>query len=212
MVVLSVLILLFPLSSLLGQIWIFWVIFVLFMVATIGFAVYANTGNRFRIDIDPNEEPVKKEPQPLSRVKKLALIVFIVISVQITVGVGIMIVMGERDPTVTVYSDSVHISALYGTTIDFSRIAEVILIEENMQSIGIGTRTNGYSTNGLALKGNFNSAEYGMQLLFVYSSSSPTIQITPHAGASIYISYRDGETTREVYRKLSAAFSKSLAS
>ena len=203
LIVLSVLMLLFPLAMQFQAMWLFWVSFILFFLATIGFAIYANTGNRFRKNAPDEEAATNAEREPMSRGKKLAVIIGIIITVQIFIGVGIMIFLGERDPVITAHNDSIQISALYGISIDKENIAEVALIEKSMRDIGVGTRTNGYSTTGQALKGNFSSSTHGQQLLFVYSSSSPTIQISRTNGVDIFISFRSSEKTREIYQLLS---------
>ena len=232
LIALSALMMLFPIAIWLQQMWLFWVSFILVFILVIGFTIYANTGNRFR-KITQNEESATAEEsptgedaatngesatnvesatngerQPISKGKKLAIIISIIISAQILIGVGIMIFLGERDPIVSIHNDSIKISALYGLTIKHTDIEYMTLLGKNMRVIGIGTRTNGYSTTGQALKGNFSSAEHGQQLLFVYSSSSPTIQIARSNGADIYISYRDSEKTRETFRALSLWFSE----
>ena len=205
MLVLAALALSFPLAMQLDAPWLFWVSFVLFMVVIFGFAIYANTGNRFRVAVDPDAPAGAKEKVPMTRGKKVLLFICIAVSVQVCIGAGVMIYLGERDPVVSVLDGFVKISGLYGTEIRYDRIDEIILVEKSMRDIGIGSRTNGYSTTGLALKGNFSSQEHGQQLLFVYSSSSPTIQIIRKSGADIFISFRESELTVETYNKLASA-------
>jgi len=206
LLILTVLMLLWPLSIELGIIWIFWLSFALFMIVTFGFVIYANTGNRFKLPGASGSSTTIIVRKPLSRGKKLAIAIAIILSVQLCVGVGIMFYQGESDPRVSIVNDSIQIRALFGTDISFSSISEIALIPENMSQIGIGRRTNGYATTGQALKGTFQSAEHGHQLLFVYSSSSPTIRIKLTGGVDVFISYRDGETTENVYHMLSSAF------
>jgi len=203
LITITVIMFLFPLAISLQQMWLFWVSFIFVFALTIGFAIYANTGNRFRKSLTPGEQTPTGEKKPMSRGKKVAIVIGIVFSVQICIGIGIMIYQGERDPRVYIHPESIQIGAMYGLTIDKTDIDEVVLIEKSMGEIGIGTRTNGYDSGGQALKGNFLSAEHGHQLLFVYAGSSPTIQITGAQGLNIFISYRDSETTRNTYRLLS---------
>jgi len=200
---------LFPLAMYLEVQWLFWVAFIPFMVLPFGFAIYANTGNRFRINFDPNAPTTKAERKPMTRVKKAFLAIAIILSVQILIGTGIMFYRGERDPVVSVHGDVIRINASYGRDVNFSQISEITLIEESMREIGIGTRTNGYGGFGQALKGYFSSSEHGRQILYVYSGSSPTIMITPTAGTVIFISYRDPAETTAIYHELSAAFHSS---
>jgi hypothetical protein len=206
LLILTALMLLWPLSFEFGSAWLFWLSFILFMGVTIGFAIYANTGNRFKVPVDPDSPATAKERKPMTRGKKAALAIAIILSVQVCVGVVIIIYQGESDPRVRISGNTIHISSLFGTDISFTDIAEISLIPDSMSRIGIGRRTNGYATSGQALKGTFQSAEYGHQLLFVYSSSSPTIHIKLTGGVDVFISYRDSESTRSIYHALSSAF------
>jgi len=205
LIVLSALMFIFPLATFLEAMWLFWIAFILVFVLTIGFAIYANTGNRFRKPVAPGEPAVSRDKKPMSRGKKVAVVISIVISVQICIGIGLMFYFGERDPMIIIHNDSIQISAMYGLTINKTDITDITLVEKSMRDIGIGTRTNGYG--GASLKGNFSSTEFGQQLLFVHPTSSPTIQITRANGSDIFISLRDSETTRETYLSLSSAVS-----
>jgi len=206
LLILTALMLMWPLSFELGVAWLFWLSFALFMVVTFGFVIYANTGNRFKIPVDPNSPAAIIVRKPMSRGKKVAIVIAIILSVQLCIGIGIMIYQGEIDPRVSVVNSSIKINALYGTEISFSNISEIILVPESMKELGIGTRTNGYASSGQALKGNFNSSERGAQLLFVYSSSSPTIHIKRTIGTDVFISFRDSDTTASIYQMISSAF------
>jgi len=189
--------------------WLLWLSIGLVTVLPFAFVIYANTGNRFKKAPLPGAADIKAEKKPMSRGKKVGLFIFALLSVQLLVGIGIMIYQGERDPRVSVYNEGIRISALYGTEVLFTNVSEITLVPESMAEIGIGSRTNGYATTGLALKGTFQSLETGQQLLFVYSSSSPTIQISMTRGIDIFISFRDSETTRDVYQSIAAAFANS---
>jgi len=205
LLILTVLMLLWPLSSELGA-WLFWLSFVLFMGVTIGFVIYANTGNRFKIPADPDSPAGVKVRKPMSKGKKAALAIAIILSIQFCIGIGVSIYRGERDPVISIVNDTIHINALFGRDISFSSISEIKLIPENMSQIGIGNRTNGYATTGQVLKGTFQSVEHGHQLLFVAARSAPTIHIKITNGIDVFISYRDSETTKTVYSMLSSAF------
>jgi len=207
MLVLTVLMMFFPVIAHFEIVWLFWVEFALIMAVTFGFAIYANTGNRFRKEIDPDLSPGETKSLPISKGKKLAIIIGIVLTVQICIGVGVMIYQGERDPVVSVRLDSIRISAMYGLDINYANISEIILIDKSMKDIGIGSRINGYSSGGQALKGHFSSAAHGQQLLFVYSGSSPTIRITRVLGEDIFISFRSSDTTKAIYSDISAPLS-----
>jgi len=206
LLILTVLMCLWPLAFHLQIAWLFWVSFVLFMTAAIGFAVYANTGNRFRKPLDPDAPYVEVNREPMSRLKKAMIAIGIIISIQFFIGIGVMIYLGERDPRISIHRDRIQIRALYGRDIYFSHIAEISLIESSMNEIGTGSRTNGYNSGGPAAKGYFSSAESGQQVLFVYATSSPTIKITQTIGFSIFISFRNSDETVDVYHKMSQAF------
>ena len=207
LIVLTVLMLAFPLAAQFEVAWLPMVIIALFMAAVLGFAIYANTGNRFRKDIDPGTVAAGAKRIPMTRGKKVGLIIGIVLSVQFTIGIGVMIYQGERDPIIRLQNDGIRISALYGLEIKYANIAEVALIDQSMREIGIGRRTDGYHSGGQALKGHFSSETRGQQLLFVYAGSSPTIQITRALGTDVFISFRDSAATEAAYRDLIAALS-----
>ena len=204
LLVLSALMFLFPLAMQLEAMWLFWVSFALFMIITIVFAIYANTGNRFRRNTVSADTQITATGQtPMSKGVKFAIVFCVIFTILIFIGVGIMFYYGEKDPVITIQNDSIKIDAMYGLTINKSELQEVNLIEKNMHDIGIGRRTNGYGGFGQALKGNFSSAELGNHLLFVYADSSPTIQLRRTGGSDIFISFRDGETTRNIYHQIS---------
>ena len=207
LIIISALMLLFPLASQFETTWLFWTVFALIMAVPIGFAIYANTGNRFRINIDPNAPTADKERKQMTRGKKLTIIFVIGITVLMCILSGILIYFGERDPVVSISGNNISISALYGLDVALADVSEISLVDRSMLDIGIGTRTNGYASTGRALKGNFNSTANGHTLLFVYSSSSPTIQIIRASGPDIFISFRNSETTIATYHELSAALS-----
>ncbi|MCL2248384.1 MAG: hypothetical protein FWC13_03875 [Oscillospiraceae bacterium] len=98
---------------------------------------------------------------------------------------------------VTIQGDSMHISAMYGTRVELTNIADIALLDLSMREIGVGRRTNGY--NGGAWRGNFTAG-----LLFVRPDSSPTIRIDRHRGSAIFISFRDTERTELLYIELSS--------
>jgi hypothetical protein len=202
LLVLSFGIMLYPISFHLESPWIMYVAIAISLVLPIGFTIYANTGNRFRINIDPESFAVKTRFKNMPRPTKAAIIAGCIFTGLILISVGVMIITGEIDPVVNVRADSIEISAMYGLTIDASDIAEISLIDKSMREIGVGSRTNGYSSGSPALKGHFYSATLGSHMLFVYSTSSPTIQIERPMGRDIYLSFRSSEKTLEVYREM----------
>ena len=133
------------------------------------------------------------------RSSKFAMTAAIAVTVVAIAGVGALFVFGEMEPTVTVHADSVHISGMYGTTIAFADLSEVVLIDDSMRSIGTGRRRNGYAL-GNTLKGHFSAG-----LIFVDASSSPTLLIERESASDVFISFSDSEATRGLYRELRAA-------
>ena len=137
-----------------------------------------------------------------SKIPKAVVIAITSISAIIIITVGAMFFYGEKDPDVSILDGHIQIKAMYGFNIDFSEIADISLIEKNMSDIGIGTRTNGYGGIGEALKGNFKSNTLGETVLFVQSKSSPTIMIERTDKSDVYISFRNSESTEQLYREL----------
>ena len=131
------------------------------------------------------------ESLPMSKSSKI-----IVAIITITLaGVCALFIIGLREPAVTVSSDSVRISAMYGLTVEFSEISNITLIEESMREIGAGIRNNGF--NGGAWRGHFTAG-----LLFVVPDSSPTIRIERYAASTIFISFRYSMQTPMLYDRL----------
>lgn len=91
---------------------------------------------------------------------------------------------------------------MYGVNIDFSEINDVFLIEDSMSNIGYGRRINGFGGFGGVLKGNFKSDTIGEALLFVQSQSSPTIKIERANNKDVYISFKNSQSTEQLYHQL----------
>ncbi|MEM5768635.1 MAG: hypothetical protein AAGU32_10175 [Bacillota bacterium] len=140
-----------------------------------------------------------------SKTPKAVVIAITSISAIILIAIGMLFFYGEKDPATSLSDDRIQIKAMYGLNIDFSEIADISLIEKSMSEIGVGKRTNGYGGIGEALKGNFKSSALGEILLFVQSKSSPTIKIERTGKKDVYISFRDSESTEQLYRELRAA-------
>lgn len=141
-----------------------------------------------------------------SKTPKAVILVIISISAIIILALVLLFSSGEKDPAINITNDSIEIRAMYGVDIDFSEIVEISLIEENMYSIGIGRRTNGYGGFGGTLKGNFESDTLGETLVFVHSRSLPTIKIERIGQKNIYISFRDSGKTRRLFNELLKVF------
>lgn len=176
------------------------------IVGSVGFAIYANTGNRFR------KEPISKiatDSNDVSKPKpaKGAIIAAIVISVIVLAAVGVLFFQGDKDPAIQVFDEHIVIEGMYGLRVDFADVSDISLIEQSMSNIGTGRRTNGYGGFGDALKGNFRSDTLGEILLFVQSNSSPTIRIERDGQKDVYISFRDGAATKALYAEMIEALS-----
>ncbi|ROR30408.1 hypothetical protein EDD66_10259 [Mobilisporobacter senegalensis] len=139
-----------------------------------------------------------------SKMPKAVIIAIASISAIILIIVGALFFYGEKDPVTSILDNSIQIKAMYGFNIDFSEIADISLIEKSMSDIGIGARTNGYGGMGEALKGHFKSDTLGETVLFVQSKSSPTIKIERTDKKDVYISFRNSESTEQLYRELIA--------
>lgn len=133
---------------------------------------------------------------------KAVIIAIISISAIILIAVGALFIYGEKEPDVSIIDERIQIKAMYGLNIDFSEIVGISLINKSMSDIGIGIRTNGYGGIGATLKGNFKSDTLGETLLFVQSKSSPTIKIERTEKKDVYISFRNSESTEQLYREL----------
>jgi len=197
---LSGLMLLLPVSLYFNSMTLFYIVFAVIMAFSIGYAIYANTGNRFRV-ADFVATPAARKP--MSRVKKATIFFAIIVSISLCGGLVYMFVAGEAEPVVTVHSDSIEISGMYGLVIPFDNISDIWLFHKSMREIGIGSRMNGFGGN--ALKGHFRSDELGAHRLFVFPDSPSTIQIIRHRGEAIYFSFNTNLKTVALYNEILAA-------
>jgi len=132
------------------------------------------------------------------REKKKLGIAGIVFTIIILVGVGILLLWTSRPANVNVTDDAIQITGAYGTTIYFSDIQNITLLEESMREIGAGRRRNGADVGG-HLRGNFEAG-----LLFVRNAGEgPTIRIDRAEGNSVFISLDDSGETRGLFGELS---------
>lgn len=193
--------LLFPVGTYFEIAWLTYCGIALMLVVTIYGVIYMNTGNRFSKSVNSDVSAVGSN-EKLESNTKTTLIAAISLSAIVLVAVGILFYQGEKDPVVNILDNGIQIEAMYGVSIDFSEIANISLIEENMRDIGIGRRINGYGGFGETLKGNFKSDNLGETLLFVQLKSSPTIRIQRGDKKDIYISFRNSVTTKMLYNEL----------
>ena len=130
--------------------------------------------------------------QPISKKYK---ILFAIIGLTTVIGGGALVYFGEREPVVIIHDHNIQIRSMYGTSVNFSDIADIFLIDQSMGEIGAGTRTNGYS--GWAWKGHFTAG-----LLFVQPNAAPTIRIERVESKDIYINFRNRARTEFLFREL----------
>lgn len=149
-----------------------------------------------------NPSPLYKTDDSKRKKSKGVIVAKTLFYTVLFIAVAVLFYYGEKSPDTKILDDHIKIEAMYGVEIDFSEILEISLIEESMSDIGIGIRSNGYGGFGGSLKGNFKSDSIGDTLLFVYAKSSPTIKIERVNKKDIYISFRNGEKTEELYTEL----------
>jgi hypothetical protein len=177
---------------------------ILIIATLVGFIIYANTGKSFR-RTDITEFSTDENSVKISK-KNGYIFTTIFFTVVLIFIIGIFI-YGTQEPVINVFENSIQIKAMYGLNIDFSEITDIILLSDNMKSIGAGKRVNGYGGFGETLKGYFSSDEFGEIILFVKSNSSPTIKIECVTGKQdIFISFHNGSQTKELYDKMVYAF------
>ncbi|MCL2605397.1 MAG: hypothetical protein FWD90_13060 [Defluviitaleaceae bacterium] len=133
--------------------------------------------------------------KPKTKAGWIATIVFTAV---ILAGSAWLIIYASREPTVTIEDNALTISGMYGTTLELAEITNVTLIEQSMNDIGAGRRRNGVNSN--VWRGYFEAG-----LLFVRPNASPTLRIDRTEGRPIFISFADGDETRQLYRDIQAA-------
>lgn len=115
----------------------------------------------------------------------------------LTIAIGFFFYYGNRQPIIDFTDGKMVVRALYGTKVPLSDIENVILIEESMETIDPGRRTNGYSGGDGNLRGHFEKG-----LLFVYASQAPTILIERSEDSDIYLSFKRIAHTKDLYDQL----------
>lgn len=170
--------------------WLMYAGIILIVVIPIGSLIYARGYKRFlKKDADMAILAARR------KLGKVQTIIIFAVTGAILIGLGVMFTLGEREPSVDVFDDGIRIRAMYGLSVDFSEITDIVLLDQSMREIGTGMRLNGYG--GAALKGHFTAG-----LLFVRPNSSPTIRIERRHGSDIFISFRDNLRTEMLYREL----------
>ena len=120
--------------------------------------------------------------------------------------VGIAYYLAERDPVVNVFDDSFQVTGMFGATVYFEDVVSISLLEDNINSIGVGNRVNGYAGFGDTLRGEFVSRSHGRVLLFVRSGVSPVIHVERDVGNDVFINFREREMTEALFQELVDAF------
>jgi len=110
---------------------------------------------------------------------------------------------GVAEPVVTVADGNVKIDVKFGVTFPVSEVTKVTLLEQSMDEIGVGERTNGYGGFDTTRLGHFRSDALGDYLLYAKTDAKPTLWID-RAGDSedVYLSYVDGAKTQAVFEQL----------
>lgn len=142
---------------------------------------------------------------PMTAASRGGLIATCAVVTVALVSVAVMLHFGEAEPAVSVSAGQIHIAGMYGVVIALSDVSDVILLDQSMEIIGVGRRTNGYGGFGSHLKGHFDSVSLGKHLLFVDAGSPPTLRIERSSEETIYLSFADGQKTEALYQELMAA-------
>jgi hypothetical protein len=151
--------------------------------------------------LSPNQN-IKNRPSE----GKLIGVAVGIVAVLVLIAIAVTFYLGENEPVVELQDDGIQIDALYGRKVAFSDITGISLVEKSMKEIGVGRRTDGYDGIGGTLRGHFQSDARGETLLFVQSQSSPTLWIECNTGEDVYLSFRDGTKTEQLYREVTAAY------
>ena len=110
---------------------------------------------------------------------------------------------GVAEPVVTVADGNVQIDVKFGVSFPVSEVAKVTLLDQSMDEIGVGERTNGYGGFDTTRLGHFRSDALGDYLLYAVTDAKPTLWIDRAGDAEdVYLSYADGAKTEAVYEQL----------
>ncbi|MCL2044807.1 MAG: hypothetical protein FWG88_00280 [Oscillospiraceae bacterium] len=157
--------------------------------------------------IEETQQPNNKESEEISIGLVISVMVFILAVIPIAmIASGFHAVQIGKDPTVIVADDEIVIEVIYGQTTKYSDIDNIKLIELSMREIGFTRNTITSYTTGQTRRGNYTLNELTEVMLFVQLNVSPTIKIERRVGKDIYISFIDGNITREIYEDLYSKF------
>ena len=137
------------------------------------------------------------------RVSGKAKLLIALVSIAFTAAITLIVLLGFVTPTITVGNTDLHISGIYGTTVELADITSVTLIEQSVRQIGVGMRLGGHSTPN-TLMGNFS---LGL-VLAQQANHGPSIRIDVRGDRSIFISRADAADTRAIYQEISNALTR----
>ena len=140
--------------------------------------------------------------------KKDVRVVYLVATVMFLALIGLFLFMvfsGVEEPAVTVADGTIMIDVKYGVSFPVSEVAQVTLLPQSMDEIGVGERTNGYGGFDTTRLGHFRSDALGDYLLYAKIDASPTIWIDRAGSAEdVYLSFEDSAKTEAVFAELAA--------
>lgn len=116
---------------------------------------------------------------------------------------------GVTEPVVTVADGNIKIDVKFGVTFPVSEVTKVTLLEQSMDEIGVGERTNGYGGFDTTRLGHFHSDALGDYLLYARTDAKPMLWIDRAGDAEdVYLSYADGAKTQAVFEQLAGVVPK----
>lgn len=118
------------------------------------------------------------------------LVVILIVSIPI-------LYLSRSNLEVSFSDDMMEISGLYGREIPLSDINEVTLCNSLPE---ISLRTNGFSLGDTCL-GHFRTTEGKNIILFTHSDKY-FVRITQNDGTTLYLSYRDKDTTEQLLKRI----------
>ncbi|PKM40066.1 MAG: hypothetical protein CVV04_07290 [Firmicutes bacterium HGW-Firmicutes-9] len=140
--------------------------------------------------------------------KKDVRVVYLVATVMFLALIGLFLFMvfsGVEEPAVNIADGTITIDVKYGVSFPVSEVAQVTLLPQSMDEIGVGERTNGYGGFDTTRLGHFHSDALGDYLLYAKIDASPTIWIDRAGSAEdVYLSFEDSAKTEAVFAELSA--------
>lgn len=109
----------------------------------------------------------------------------------------ILILLGNRDPGITLSKSGLKIKGMYSLTINYSDIQQIDTISTLPR---IQMRTNGYAF-GKSLKGNFRLQNKENAKLFITKKSPPYILIRTD-DLNVYLNFKESKKTVDLFKTL----------